>query len=458
MAIFRSDYKRYTSSGAIGQQFTNTDFRGKPDPALSRPLQGSRIVHNGINITIFADPIVISATPQGDWITGLVLGEPITITLYQRAILSQWSARERDPALDQEFDCSGLDRLGNSDQGVIVIGVSSEGDWLNKTFHADPIIISMSQRGKFVEGLNIALEPIIIGVSLGPAEAIFTYPSSNWVWWSKIGFLDFTVDESNVANRRPMSWPGFVCKIIKLDEHPIVYGEGGVTMLIPSGVAYGAKDIYNVGIMGKSAATGNEHEHYFIDTNGKLFRLSSKGLEELGYSEYLSQLEDPTMFLDETKNLLYISDESQGLIYNTRYQSLCSGISGLTGICHKMSDKYVVSPSTVSISGFEICTDIYDMGTRKMKNIHSVEVATNLTKNLELQIDYRIKNNGAFGTTPWFLVNPDGIAYSPCYGVEFKFRIKSYIAEPFKLDRLKVNGNIHGFSYRDYLAATRQNL
>jgi len=406
-----------------------------------------------------SEPIDLTVTANANYITGLVLGnKSINITLNQRAILSQWPAHGRDPALDTTFDCSGTDRLGNPNQGVIIAGVSPKGDWLNKSLSHEPIIIYLSQRGYLISGLGINLDPIIIGVDLKHPDIVFNFPTANWVWWSKIGYLDFTIDESNVANRRPMSWPGFVCKIIKLDNQPIVYGEGGVTALIPSGVAYGAKDIYNVGIKGKSAATGNEHEHYFIDVNGKLFRLSSKGLEELGYSEYLNQLVNPVMFLDETRNLLYISDESQGFIYNTRHQSLCSGISGLTGICHKTGNKYVVSPSTISISGFEICTDIYDMGTRKMKNIHSVEVATNLTEHLELQIDYRIKNNGDFGTTPWFLVNPGGIAYSPCYGVEFRFRIRSFIAEQFKLDRLKINGSIHGFSYRDYLAATRQDL
>ena len=438
MTVFRSDYARYTSSGAISQQYTNIDFRGKPNPALNRPCEKSRIIYNGINITIFADPIEISTTQHG--------------------LFSQWPAANRDPALDQTFDCYDDDRFDNEDQGVLKLTVKLGGIWLNKTIFADPIEIIVEQEGKYVTGKFILLDPIVISVSLEYIDAITEYPKANWVKWSKIGYLDFTIDESNVANERPLNWHGFVYRILKLDDTLIAYGQGGVTILFPKDVAYGTKELYNIGLLGDLAVTGTDFEHFFIDVSGKLFKVSSDGLEELGYSEFLIQLTNPVMSLDLTKNLLHICDGSYGFIYNTKDKSFGSGPISLTGIGSRGNTRYIVAPSSITIPKFDICTDIYDMGTRKPKNIHSVEIATNLSEHLELLIKYRTSNRGEFKDSPWFLVNPDGIAYSPCYGIEFKFRIRSFILEQFQIDRLKINGSIHNFSHRDYLAATKQLL
>ena len=438
MTVFRSDLARYTSNGAISQQYTNTDFREKPDPALHRPLEKSKIVYNGINITIFADPIVISITQHG--------------------LLSQWPAADRDPDLDQTFDCYDDDRNDNGDQGVLEFTIELGGIWLNETVFADSIEVTTGQEGRYVIGELILLDPIVINVSLKYIDVITEYPKANWVKWSKIGYLDFTIDETNVANELPLNWHGFVYRILKLNDVLIAYGQGGVTFLIPKDVAYGIKELYNIGLLGDLAVTGTDFEHFFIDISGKLFRVSSNGLEELGYSEFLSQLTNPVMSLDLTKNLLYICDGSYGFIYNTKDKSFGSGPISLTGIGSRGNTRYIVSSSSIIIPKFDICTDIYDMGTRKPKNIHSIEIATNLSEHLELLIKYRTSNRENFKSSPWFLVNPDGIAYSPCYGIEFKFRIRSFILEQFQIDRLKINGSIHNFSHRDYLAATKQSL
>ena len=281
---------------------------------------------------------------------------------------------------------------------------------------------------------------------------------NNRVKWSKIGYLDFTIDESNVANEQSLKWYGSVYRILKLGDFLVAYGEDGITALAPKDVAYGMREISYTGILGKSAAIGTDIEHFFIDVSGKLFRFTPDKLEELGYSEFLSQMTDPVMFLDSVKNLLYICDGIYGFIYSTRDGSFGSGPINLTGIDSRGNTKYAVSASSLITPKFDVCTDIYDMGTRKPKNIHSVEIATNLSEHLELLIKYRTSNREEFRNSPWFLVNPDGIVYSPCYGIEFKFRIRSFILEQFQIDRLKINGSIHNFSHRDYLAMTKQSL
>jgi hypothetical protein len=432
MTVFRSDYSRYTSPSATSQHYTNTDFRGKPDPSLNRPREDSKLVYpSALNITIFADPIVVSVTQHG--------------------LLSQWPAVDRDPALDQEFDCEYWETIP-------VVTVELGGTWLNETIFADPIVITVSQEGNIASGIVIPVDPIVIIISLNYNNIALEYVKANWVKWSKIGCLDFTIDESNVANERPLNQHGFVYRILKLDNTLIAYGESGVTALIPKDVVYGIRELYNVGLLSWSAVTGTDFEHFFIDVSGKLFRVLPEELKELDYSEFLSQMTFPVMFLDQIKNLLYICDGTYGFIYNIHDESFGSGPVNLTGIGSRGNIRYLTAPTPIIIPKFEVCTDIYDMGTRKPKNIHSVEIATDLSEHLQLLIEFRISNREEFRSSPWFLVNPDGIAYSPCYGIEFKFRIRSFILEQFKIDRLKINGSIHGFSHRDYLAMTKQSL
>ena len=438
MTAFRSDYTRHTSSGAISQQFTNTDFRGKPDPSLSRPLENSRIVSNGTNLTMFADPGVMEVRGSG--------------------IYSHWPAAERNPDLDLTFDCYGADRLGNWNKGVGVVTLEAGGYWLNRTMLADPGEIVLSAEGIGICGILVNCESSDIVMTAHSYGMIIELVKNNWVKWSKIGSLDFTIDESNVANERPLKWYGSVYKILKLANTLVVYGEGGVTILAPQGIVYGMEELYNVGLLGKSSAAGTNKAHFFIDRSGKLFKVTSEGMKEIGYSEYLSQLTDPVMFIDQSTNLLHICDGTYGFIYNTKDESFGSGVVNLTGLDSRGSTRYATIPSTIAIPKFEICTGTYDMGTRKAKNIHSVEVGTDLSEHLKLLVEYRTNNREEFRKSPWFLVNPDGIAYSPCYGIEFRFRIRSFIVEQFQIDRLKINGSIHNFSYREYLAATKQDL
>jgi hypothetical protein len=408
--------------GSTSQQFTNVDFREKADPSLSRPYKRSEIVYNGINITIFADPIEIAVTQHG--------------------VLSLWPARERDPALDQTFDCRGTDRFGNWDQGIPVFTVGLEGTWLNKTVFADPIELALSQAGTFVEGLVIAVDPIAIAISLKTVDVVTELLRTNWLKWSDIGYLDFTIDKTNVAGERPLDWKGWVYSILKLGSKVVVYGENGVSVLIPSGPAYGLNTIYRVGLKGKGAVAGDDSVHYFVDNLGQLWRFS-ESLEKLDYSEYLSgMIDNLVLSWDAANKLLYICDGSQGYIFSQDSGSLGAGPVGITGIDSQSGVLYVAAPAAIEVPTFEIVTDIYDLGSRRGKNIYSLEVGTDLTETLEAAVDYRVDKASTFATTDWHVVDPRGMAYIPVHGREFRFRLKCDTLEYFEVDSIIVNGEV----------------
>lgn len=428
MAIFRSDHTRSTlPGGSTSQQFTNVDFRNKPDSSLNRPFEKSRIIYNGINITVFADPIEIAVTQHG--------------------VLSLWPARERDPALDQTFDCRGQDRFGNWDQGIPVFTVSLEGTWLNKTIFADSVEVTLSQLGSWITAILVTADPITVTINFVPVSVSFPviileHARTNWLKWSDIGYLDFTISKTNVAGERPLDWKDWIYSIKKLGSKVVVYGENGVSVLTPAGNAYGLQTIYRIGLKGKGAVSGDDSVHYFVDNLGQLWRFS-EGLEKLDYSEYLfGMIDSVVLSWDAANKFLYICDGSQGYIFSQDSGSLGAGPVNVTGIGSQGGVLYVVSPATIATPTFELCTDIYDLGTRKGKNIHSLEIGTDLTETLGAAIDYRQDKAAAFATTDWHVVDPRGMAYIPVHGREFRFKLKCDALEYFEIDSIIVNGEV----------------
>jgi hypothetical protein len=380
-------------------------------------------------INIAADPFIVTLSPS-----------------YAHGTFSSYPAAVRDTKLDQVFYADPFE-----------ITLSIPGNWIGIGIVADLFIVTLSIYGEPIDSVFISADPFVINTKI-LGDGYVSRARRNWVKWTDVGYLDFTLKEKNVAGESPLNWNGFVYKLIKLEGKIIAYGQGGVTILTPSNEVYGRQDIYPLGLLGRSAACGTDFEHFFIDSYGRLYKLSHEGIQKLGYSEFLSSMINPVMTLDTEKNLLYICDGVNGYIFNTKDYSFGIGPSNITGMGIVGNTKYVVSDGTISTPKFEVCTDIYDMGSRKGKTIHNIELATDITEHLELQVEYKLNNTDIFSKSMWHLVNPSGICYCPCYGVDFRFRIRSYIYEFFEIDRLKINGSIHGISYRDYLSMLKQNM
>ena len=340
---------------------------------------------------------------------------------------------------------------------------------LNTSYIVDPIEIVLSVHGYnaytgiVVSPINIVITPIFEGIDIGkvistgavnivivPAFTAYSvaYNKCNFVKWSKIGELDFTIDESNLAGERPLDWKGCIYHMAKLGDKVVAYGENGVSILKPSGVHYGMDTIHRIGLKNKGAFAGTDLQHFFVDNQGFLYQLDDK-FTKLDYSEFLLSMGTIILSLDIEKNLLYICDGVSGYIYGIGSKSFGVGPVNITGFGVQSSNIYVVSFAEIATPIFNICTDIYDLGTRKPKTITAIEVGTDATEFLYTSIDYRKSYKDSFKQIGWFLVNPSGKAFPKCYGVEFRFRLKSTIYEYLEIDYLKIRGHIHGYSYLD---------
>ena len=357
--------------------------------------------------------------------------------------MSGWMGRlpaDRNPALDLTFSCGTLDSAGNNH--YFNLSTSMIGSWISVNISASPLVVTLSQLGSFNQGIY-ANGLLTLTLSLLPSATYVNFVEAvkdNWIKWSDIGSLTFTVGKDNIAGERPLDWSGFVYCVKKLRNKLVAYGENGVSVLAPVGVVFGLEGVHNIGLKGKHAVAGTNSEHYFVDVFGNLFSMTET-TKKLGYEEYLSQLNESIVLTFDTESkLLYICDGVKGFIYNTSTGSFGEGPENITGIGYKSGTTYVTASSAITTAPFEICTDIFDLGTRAGKTIFSVELGTDLTTGLYVSVDWRRDKAGSFTQTPWYTVSAQGRAIVVAYGREFRFRVKTTSYESFDLDYIKVNG------------------
>jgi hypothetical protein len=349
----------------------------------------------------------------------------------------------RDPSLDITFNCLNVDRLGNFEGGVPKLSLIVYGGWLGIGITADPAVLSLSVDGDWLGSLLIA-GTVILGPVYPYADAAFGPPRNNWVKWSDVGSISFEQNIKNISGERPLDWIGEVYEIKKLGSKVVVYGSGGISYLIPFENTYGLKTINRIGLLGSMAVTGTDEGHFFIDALGMLHLLTDK-ITKLDYSEYLSELVNPIILMDESRDLLYICDGILGFVYSIRDQSLGVGPNNLTGFIFVEGEMLICSSGPIEIPSFEICGDVIDVTSRKPKSITSVEFSTVSTGRFEAAIDYNTLDSMDFHTTPWVPVGPTGVAFVKAYGQEFRIRLRLLGIEKAYLDLYRVNGIIHGY-------------
>lgn len=345
--------------------------------------------------------------------------------------------------MSYQVDCAAvIDSTTYLGVGQAVIVFSAEGTLGGDYFTGTPATVTFSGTGSWAV-------PFVVTSTTGNilfrgTGGLAIVPSGkSFVKWSKIGKADFTIDESNEAGERPMDWNGSVWDVRKLGNKVVAYGENGVSLLIPNGVVIGLQTIHRIGLKGKRAVAGTDSMHFFVDNLGQLWKLTD-GLKMLDYSEFLaSTTTDLSLFYDKAGDILYLCDGVKGFIYCDGSESFGKGPINVSGIDSKSGSLYVTAPAAISTPVFEICTDIYDFGTRKGKSIVSIEFGTDVVTPLKVSIDYRYDKAKAFNQTPWYTVDPRGIYYISIYGKEFRFRLKTEVYEYFELDYINVNYRVH---------------
>jgi len=396
-----------------------------------------------INIT--ADPFVLTSEQRGVYSFNVV-ASPFVVTMESnQPAVSHYPPAARNAALDQTLYLS----YASATDAALVCSI--HGTWLNVNIQADPFVVNSSilYSGEDVAGEVWAADPFVLTATFEEPIVILASVKSNWVKWSNIGSLDFTIWKDNVAGERPINLAGWVYGLKKLGGKIVVYSQNGIVLLVPSGVYWGEQIISRIGVRSKQAFCGNDQVQFYVDIEGRLCKVSD-AIEVLDYSEYIdSMLADIVLSFDEVTQRVYICDGLVGYVYDLASKSFAEGPANITGIGSQSGTSYVTASGAISIPAFSLCTDIYDMGNRKPKTIHYLDIGTDLTTGLYAAIDYRLDKSVAFATSPWTTVNPNGRANLPCFGVEFRFRLKTLTYEYFELDYIRAVGMLHDYSWLD---------
>jgi hypothetical protein len=356
-------------------------------------------------------------------------------------LLSTYPPAPRDTTLDQIFDFEDL-------PGVLAL--SGTGDWLSRRWStAATGTLLLSGTGLRVVGVHASIATGTLTLS-GLLSAFTTQSAgigetagSNWLRWSKIGQLNFTIDRSNEAGQMPLPFRGALYAIMRRGASVIVYGKNGVALLSHGGVAFGYTVLLHVGLKSKQAVVDTGDAHYFIDSKARLWKLTDGPPQLLDYREWLGGLGSPVMTFHPERRLLYMCDGTLGYVFNPDTNSLGKGPATVTGVGLQSGTLYVTASGAMTIPNFEITTDITDFGTRKAKSIQSLEVGLDSGLTIQAAIDYRHNKQAAFLTTNWYTVDSRGQVFIACLGYEFRFKLKATAAGVFHVDSLRVNGVIH---------------
>ena len=121
---------------------------------------------------------------------------------------------------------------------------------------------------------------------------VFAYGEHQPTRWqsSKVGTEDERVMAAGSGGGY-VSWSGEGLAALPLRQGPVLYGDGGISLLTPAPPPFyfGERVLADgVGIAGPLAVTGDMDRHIFIGRDGALYLLTAGGIKKLGYSDHLA--------------------------------------------------------------------------------------------------------------------------------------------------------------------------
>lgn len=264
--------------------------------------------------------------------------------------------------------------------------------------------------------------------------------------WSKIGQMDFTPDSYNLAGYRRDPFGGTIHHVRRLRDNVVGYSSKGITLLSPVSsptATFGFTELSDVGIKNQGAMNGDLNVQVYVGEDNILRRITEKGIEELGYENYMELLGEVIVQYDPKQKDFYIGDNVKTFLLTT---------NGLTEIPQHPSAVWRrdgethMLPDTVDDYYQTIVTQPFDMGYGGQKTIFSMETDLLLGYKPEVAVDY-YNNPTSYGTTSYVPLNDQNVASIIASGNAFAFRLRfqpdydntrlSYIKARYKMTDLR---------------------
>ncbi len=271
-------------------------------------------------------------------------------------------------------------------------------------------------------------------------------PGANWVLWGSIGGGDFplwlfmpsgytasylrvapTTTEvlrkikRNQFGWMPMRWPGTVEVLKPLGDNLIVYGDNGITALVPRGELIGRREIARFGVLGRGAVGGDEEGHVFISQDGVLWALGADlTLSRLGYEEWFDAFPGSSTVItlkpapDDAREY-HICSPDEGYVLNQN--GLAEHRDRITSIPYLDGTFYAVHTSATS-ANVRIQTGAFDVRRQALKTIHDIQLLYSDISDVKVSILYRYNHTEHFRTWGPIGVNPQGVVTPMLTGLE----------------------------------------
>jgi len=269
-----------------------------------------------------------------------------------------------------------------------------------------------------------------------------------YIIWSKIGELDFIPDGKNTSGYRRDPWGGIVQHVKRLGDLVIVYSSEGLTAMIPviePAPTFGFKEIYEVGIVNKGAMAGSILRHLFVNSNYELCEVTEKGVNVLGYQEYISRLVSRAIIVsyNQTTKDFYISNGLITFLYSP--QGLTEISQHPSSVWYSDNSQHMI-PDTDDGRDPYLVTELIDFGFRGSKTIFVLELGITDYDQALVAIDWIMDKDNS-GTTLWVSENTQGVVNLIIAGTVFKVKVKvigvtsdtiiSYIKLRYKMTDLR---------------------
>jgi len=273
--------------------------------------------------------------------------------------------------------------------------------------------------------------------------------NDSYLVWSKIGNVDFTPGRSNEAGYRRHPHGGEVYHVRRLGDFVVAYSNKGIVQMFPvkePAPTFGFNELLDVGLANRGAMSGSKNEHVFVSSDYYLYRVTEKGLEKLGYQEYMEELTVGEIIVcyDAKKGDFFIGDREK--TYLLSKQGLTEIPQHPSAVWSDQGGTYIL-PDTVDSYEPLIITEIVDMGYRGLKTIFEVEASALLTLGAMVSVSWT-NDLMVWGDTPWLQCNPQGVAYPIISGADFLLNLKftmvgdfstvNYIKARYKMTDLRI--------------------
>lgn len=293
-------------------------------------------------------------------------------------------------------------------------------------------------------------------------------PNKNWVMWGSIGGGDFPLwlfyptgysalglgpsttevlrkIKRNQFGWMPMRWPGTVRVLKALGDNLIVYGDNGITALVPRQGFVGKREIARFGVLGRGAVGGDEEGHIFISQDRELWALGADlNLTRLGYEEWLTAFPSSSTVItlkDAPTDVreYHICSPDEAFVLNAN--GLAEHTERITSIPYLDGIFYAVHTSGTS-TDIRVQTGPFDVRRQALKTIHDIQVLYSDLTDIKVSILYRYNHTENFRTWGPVKVNPQGVVTAGLTGLEFKIKVTGTPGNNPRLDEVEVRWNL----------------